>query len=230
MGRKTRSVLTCSDAADSTRRVAIRSGGRVLMFSLLAALGMSCVAKADPIIVGFSFLGSGTVGNTVFTNQDVTLTATGDTTATTSVLSTFFLQPTAVSIGVTGFGTGTYAVNPGTYVFSNVGVDAAGFGQTGSDYVDYFNPVFSLVNLQTSFGPVIGLDPTLTNADIFGTTGLNTSIGLVKVTSEVSGSGTFFAAVTSTSAVPEPRGTTFFGMLLAASLLYIYRRSQGRSF
>ncbi len=222
-------MLVGQDVPTSVRSAAIR--GRQSSCLVRAALvifaftALTTAVRADPILVDISFLGSGTVGTTAFTDKTVSLIATGDTTAVTGSAITFFdLQPATLSVGVIGIGTGTYAVDSGTYLFSNELVGAAGFGQSpNGDYVDFFDPSFSSWNLQTSFGPTAGLDPVLVNGDVFGTAGLPTSIGLIKVTSEVDGSGSVFATVR-TAGAPEPRTVSVLAILMLGMFWIVGRR------
>jgi len=191
---------------------------RALSLAVLCASAIS----ASTIVVDMSFTGSGSVNGVDFTDQTVTLIATGNTASVTESAGVFNLIPTTFTIEVSGFGTGTYTVNPETAIYSNEAANVAGF-ELLFDYLNFDSSAFSTWNLQTSIGPVSGLDPDLTNGDIFGSTGVETSIGLIEVTSAESGSGSISATINA-SAVPEPRETTILLGLAGAVLVASRRR------
>jgi hypothetical protein len=207
----------------------IQSAPGATMLGLLAtALLCAPTVSANPIEVDISFMGSGSVGGTAFTDQTVTLIGVGDTgSVVQNVSGIFALNPVTLAVGVSGFGTGNFTPDSGTFFISNENVSVAGFGET-FDYIDFSDSAFATWDLQTSLGPVSGLDPVLTS--LFGNPGLNTSLGLVEVTDAVTGSGTLAA---STSEVPEPRGISlllFSGGALLAILrtrVWLRRNSAG---
>ena len=114
--------------------------------------------------------------------------------------------PSSLTINVPGFGTGT-ATNPSVVTISNA--ESQGLGSVSLTvqpfvYLALSNAAFSTWNLTTSIGPVaVSGDSTqgfvqLANNDAWGTTGIGTSIGTVKITFAEN------AIVTASLAVPGP--------------------------
>lgn len=166
------------------------------MKSLLALAGLSFIcmtAQASPITVTISMTATGEAGETPFTNAVLTLTFVGDTSSRATPLPADFNIPFASgqSIFIGGVGTGT--INPATYVFDYQTYNLAGFGDS-HDLTHMIDPAYGTYDLLTSIGPINDASASVAN---WGTSTLDTTLGLVTVTSESNVS--FTATVT-----PEP--------------------------
>jgi|ERR1017187_9387271 hypothetical protein len=180
--------------------------GVVLLFAVAAP-----TAKANPILVTVSFTGNGSVAGTGFTNQNVTVTVTADTASISfpfGANNPTYDPPTTLTIGVTGFGTGAVTNLSAMDIGNGESVSLGFFHMdvNGLTYMDLGNTAFNAWNLKTSIGPVDLFGNSnqglvqLNNGDVWGTTGIGTSIGNVEIT--FADNVTVTAVVT--SAVPEP--------------------------
>jgi hypothetical protein len=164
---------------------------------LVLICAVSGALLGGPITATFNFTFSGTVNSTAFTDAAVTITAVGDTGSNTG---TFIMHPTSTTIAIAGFSLAT--VTGADYVGVNQGIKTIFFGST-SDLAQFFGPTVQSVPA-----------PKLVGSN-WATLGLNTSIGVVKVTDE-SGNATFQAVVgSSTAPTPEPATMWFAGVGLA---------------
>ncbi len=184
------------------------------MKKLLWAFLAVCVpaAYAAPIFITISFTGTGSVGGFGFTSQTVTVTAIADTANVSFPFgpgTPAYQPPTSLTITVPGFGTGT-ATNPAISIGNQEGqgtgsvfIDAQGFV-----YLSLNNAAFNAWNLTTQIGPVtVSGDSTqgfvqLNNNDVWGTLGLATTMGNVKVT--------YAANVVVTASMTAPGPVTVF--------------------
>jgi hypothetical protein len=183
---------------------------------LAATISALCVAnaKAVPITYTESATISGFLGGVSFTNQLLTLTGTGDTTAISSH-SVEFDNLVTVTFSVAGIGSGSLT-DPSFFVFDNQGAQLAGFFllPPGVDLLDTTNAIFSSYALATAIGPVTG-------SSTFNTGGFHTSVGTLIITS--AGNATF-AAVGGVPAVPIPGALPLFATGLGALGLLGWRR------
>ncbi len=149
-------------------------------------------AYAAPIYLTISFTGNGSVGGLGFTTETVTVTATADTANVSFPLGSgrpTFASLTSLTINVPGFGTGS-ATSLSSVSISNVESQTLGsflLNYQGFTYLSLNDPAFSPWDLITPIGPVnVAGDSTqgfvqLNNNDVWGTTGIGTSIGNIKI-------------------------------------------------
>lgn len=137
---------------------------------------------AAPITYTFTGPVSGTLGGTPFTNAQITITATGDTSLPDTVdcvpggPTCYFLS--SVSFTIAGVGSGTVTDTLFIFVFnpnSALGLERTG---AGGDWVDITHPQFLAYPLNTCIGPVVA---TAIGSSPFGT--VATTAGVLALTS-----------------------------------------------
>lgn len=118
-------------------------------------------ALAAPIAYTFSGSASGTLGVTPFTNAQVTITVTGDTSNVPIVPIGVCLPsaslacnfPVTVTFSVAGVGSGT--VTEALYIFDQKSINGLGLGRPGtSDWLDIMQAQFGTYGLVTAIGPL----------------------------------------------------------------------------
>jgi hypothetical protein len=176
----------------------------------LAGLPM---AHAGLLSVTLSFTGTGFVGATPFTDQTVTVQATVDTANVFTFKQNFEYDVlNALTVGVSGFGTGAASTLSGWYIGNNTGSGTYFFGNsTFGDYIDASDAALAGWEAQTPIGPIAVPDGQvlLNDSDTWGANGIDSSIGRVEVTA-VTG-----LTITATGGVPEPASLGLIGLGIA---------------
>jgi hypothetical protein len=119
---------------------------------IAAALMLAGLCLAETATYTETITASGTVGNTSFTNELLTLTATGGTSDSSPVT---YQIPVTMTFSVQNGPSGTFLGSPD--VFVNNGFGIAGFS-VGADILDVFNSAFATYSLGDSLGQVSGND------------------------------------------------------------------------
>lgn len=190
-------------------------------------LGMTASVKAAPITFLFTGIGTGTLGDTPFTNAAFTITALADTlniefatfgATTPAVLSS------STTISITGLSTATFTTPQ--RIFNNQPLAIVGVNKPSppsSDRYDIFNATLGTYTLATAFGPVSG------SVVAIGLTGVPTNLGTLDLTPD-SLNGTFQAISGDVAAVaPEPGSIALVSVGLAAMAgTIVVRRRRAR--
>jgi hypothetical protein len=160
-----------------------------------AALMLAGLCLAETATYTETITASGKVGNTSFTNEVVTLTATGDTSNIFELRSSplTYEIPVTMTFSVQNGPSSTFLGSPD--VFVNNGFGSAGFS-IGSDILDVYNSVFVTYSLGYSLGAVPGGD--VDTGYTFSTTDGNFALD----NANSAGTATFSADVASPT--PEP--------------------------
>ncbi len=125
---------------------------------LVAGLALSANALASPIEFVFTGSGSGTIGDTSFTDAAFTITQYSDTSGLAgcpvSSPTCVYIDATTADISIAGVG--DYSLTSGTRAFSDDG--QVGFSRAGNDGDDLYDSfaVTAGYNLTTSYGPDYG--------------------------------------------------------------------------
>jgi hypothetical protein len=162
-------------------------------------------ALAAPITYTFSGPVSGTLGGTPFTNAQITITATGDTSTIPDLIDCtgppiICNRLGSVTFTINGVGSGT--ITDGLFIFDfgpNQALGLERFG-AGGDWVDITHAQFAIYALATSIGP---LTVTPIGSSPFGS--VATTAGILSLTSNPN----TFQAVT--AAVVPPTIAKSFG-------------------
>jgi hypothetical protein len=183
---------------------------RRILPTAAALLLLACVGKAEAAFVTYTEMANatGTIGTTSFTDALLTITGTADTndvvrTGGAGILGTYSVL-TATTFTIAGVASGT--ITDPVEAFDHFG--AAGFmdvspAQTGLLLITAASP-FNTYDLKSSIGPIGGLENT--SPILIGTTAGNLFID------SIPGFGSFFTAVVSGAAVPEPSSLTMMGL------------------
>jgi hypothetical protein len=172
------------------------------LLTLAAVIAVPVALHATPITYIESFTGSGSLGNTSFTNQLVTLTGVGDTDNVVNQGRVFInIVPTTFSIagGATGLFTDEIQ-----FVSRQSPLPLAGVGDNTTNAAVMFglNSAFSKYDLMTAIGPITG-------AAFFNSgTSFATDSGTFTIIS--SGDSTF-EATGGIPAIPEPSSLVLLG-------------------
>jgi len=154
---------------------------------------------AIPIQFIFTGTGTGTIGQTSFTNSSFTITEQSDTINLQSCGTTCsFINANSTSISISGIG--TYSFFTGTRTFDNTGL--VGFsraGLMGGDLYDSFNVGISY-DMLSLIGPVAG---TASLIQWVYTPVISTSGGILNFNTDQT-QGTFQAIAGNVQNIPEP--------------------------
>jgi len=169
-----------------------------LLFSAL-----SLVAHATPLTFTESVTGSGSLGS-AFTNQLITLSATGDTSGIVTGVGLYTLFIPTATLTVNGFAPVT--LTGGVTVFSNSLIQVAGFeGHSPTfDVLDTVSPAFS------SYTLLGAITATGTAQNAAAGTAFSTSGGSF-ILNNTSGNATFTAGASILGIAPEPGSIALLG-------------------
>ena len=172
------------------------------LLTLAAVLAAPVALYATPITYTDSFIGSGSLGSTSFTDQLVTLTGVGDTDNVYEYETRIFVNIVPTTVSIAGGATGTFA-DPIRFLanqdFSLVGVTDFAV-QSGILFTT--DDVFAMYDLTTAIGPATG------SSNIRSGMSFATSSGAFTMTSV--GDSTFTATL-APAAVPEPSSLVLLG-------------------
>jgi hypothetical protein len=170
------------------------------LLTLAAVVSVPVALHATPITYTESFTASGTLKGSDFTNELVTFTAIGDTSAVINEGGIFaIVVPTTFTIAGGKSGTFTDEIE----FVSNESSGIGGVGDISDDLAIIFteNSAFATYDLMTAIGPTLGAS-VFNAGDTF-----KTNDG--KLSFETIGESTFSAAVA--SSIPEPSSLMMFG-------------------
>lgn len=178
----------------------------------LAALA-SIPAHADPVTYLFTGLASGNINGTAFTNKLLDITASGDTSGSTSFSQAgttgFTNEVGNMSVLLSGV-TGAIGSSTDTYtVFDNQTNSVAGItNDTTYDSIDIAAPSFAGYDLTTDLGPVKATTSYLGFP-------IATSFGTITLSSLKTPT---FTAIVTPAPVPEASSVVSLGLLLTLGL------------
>ncbi len=186
---------------------------------------LSTTAFADTFMT-YTFTGtaSGTMDGNPFSDEPLTVTATGDISGVTYTSPTYFLYFPGGSASFTLGGVGSGVFTDETDVFDNTG-GLAGFGDQGATFccdiiqmydADIGSTAFTTYNLQSPIGP---LGPAASDPSTADWVGLNTSLGSFTVTSF----DDFTFQATIDTITPEPGSAVLLGIGLAGLAIGKFR-------
>lgn len=188
-----------------------------LFFFLLVSTLSSLPANAS-LLYTETFIGSGTLDGTPFSNAQVTLSVVADPANRTQTADVppVYLLPGTFDVTVDGIGTVSFGTNGGVVLNTgNGGFRAFHLGPTinpnAPAFLGIFNDFFGTYDLTTPFGPVVGTAK-------FGSGGSANGHTLF-----ISSTGSVTASAVALGEVPEP-GTMFSAALGLGVLALFYRR------
>lgn len=174
------------------------------------------VVLSAPITYTFEQLGSGSLGGTPFTDAQVTLVLTGDTSTIVHPSATVYRNSGSATVTVAGLGTAEFNIPMRVFSNTNSSVLGAGISRVsdGRDLLAVlFVPGLSTYQLDTSIGPFTGTpggNPSLAYSTTAGDFFLSTSNTPARLS-------TFTATLG--SEVPEPASVGLVALGLGALLL-----------
>jgi hypothetical protein len=180
-----------------------------LLLAALAFVSSGVAAKAESITFTVTDTASGSIGVQTFTNQNITVTFTGDTpNVAYSNVDYYYIAPGTTTVQIGSLGTFTFT-DP-TRFFDNQISSIAGIGlSSGHSILDTGNAAFASYADTTSIGPLSGTSYSSTSF-LF-----NTSSGPLDFTS-VGATSTLTASLGApAAATPEPSSIA----LLATGIL-----------
>jgi len=195
---------------------------RILVF--IASISLASVMHADTITFTNTFVASGTLGASSFSNALVTLVGTGDAADFLTSLPNFY-RDTAVSttITVAGLGSGSVITPLGFFLDARPGITGkAGATVAGTGFqIDVMEATaFQSYDSHSSFAPV----PALLTFSWVGQNQFNTSLGAFIISDVTYHSAASFGVQITPSPVPEPSSLLLMGSGTVALLGMVKRR------
>jgi PEP-CTERM motif len=186
---------------------------RRIVFAVAMLMSSAAPVRAGLVTYTETVTGSGSLGETNFTNDLITVTGVGNTANIFNPLPTILAVPVQASVTVAGVGTADFTDSILVFVNPSMG---GGFTDTtnGLDVLDIVSNTVASYDLTTSFGLVSG--PSFLTS--YGP--LGTSFGSL---SYIVNSDVTFVAVAS-AAVPEPSALVLSGIAASAGLGVCARR------
>jgi hypothetical protein len=180
---------------------------QISAFAVAFALAGRGVALATPITYTEQASASGTIGLTSFSDADLTIQWTGDTSGVSGGGGFFINDAGASVVDLTISGVGSTVFTDNVEVFVNQASAAAGFALSGGggSILDTFDAAFTSYALATPIGPIT--DNPFIRPDLTFDTGL----GLLNITSVNPNSPSSTFTATTTSPVPEPASMALLG-------------------
>jgi hypothetical protein len=136
-------------------------GGFLMFFRLFpAGLLLSAIAAASPLTLTFTGTASGSVGNTVFTNEAFTITFTTDTASVvhgTPCCASDFTTPSGTpnTIAIEGIGSGSLTGDQAVFVNQSE-QDVGIWHYNDPDWLTIGNPSIASYTLAGAIGPITG--------------------------------------------------------------------------
>lgn len=173
------------------------------LLTLAAVIAVPVALHATPITYIESFTGSGSLGNTTFTNQLVTLTGVGDTDNVVKQGTNVFVNIVPTTFSIAGGATGLFT-DEIQFVSRQGPLPLAGVGDNTTNAAVMFglNSAFSKYDLMTAIGPITGTAFFNSGAS-FATDGGAFTI--------ISSGDSTFEATGGIPAIPEPSSLVLLG-------------------
>jgi hypothetical protein len=132
----------------------------IIIMLLLLLMGVANSAFAVPITYSFQGVGSGSLGGTAFTDQNISFELFADTDGVYDGPSIWHNDITSSAINVTGFSTASFTT-AGLRMFMNDSNDALGFQDSAHyDLLDIQDPILDGYDLTTAIGVVHEPNPS----------------------------------------------------------------------
>lgn len=179
--------------------------GLRILIAALALVSIGITARAESITYIITDTASGSIGGQSFTNHNITVTFTGDTSnLATSLVNFYYVTPGTATIQIDGLG--TYTFTDPTQFFDNQVSSIAGISDTAisRSILDTGNAAFGSYTDTTNIGPISGT--SFYSANIL----FNTSGGALDFTSAGSTS-TLTASLRAAAPTPEPSSLALLG-------------------
>ena len=188
----------------------------ILVLGFASTIIFGSPSRAIPITYVEQAIATGSLGGVGFTNANMILSMTGDTTDVTDEPTTFFNFGT-LTVNVAGIGLATFTDS--TSVAANQAALDVGFADhtKGSAILFTSNPLLSAYDLSTATGPLLGTASYNAGLPFLTTDGLF-------VLNSISGSVTFIA----TTGIPEPTALALMSVALGGLAgIGLIRRRRG---